>query len=166
MTFYSLPLAASRATTAPRRDVSRFVDDVFTGRLAGAWQPAVDAREDATGYSIHMDLPGVSPESVEVLAEDSTLTVRGNRPARALADNERLIFAEPVAGEFVRRFRLPKSADLQAVTASSANGVLQVRIAKVEPAQPRRVRVTVAAPAHAVATTRAESAEGAEGTKG
>lgn len=144
MTFYSLPLTPPRSTSAVRREMDRLFDDVFAGRPNSGWQPPVDAREDATGYTIELDLPGVAPDTLEVLAEDGVLTVRGTRPARELAASERVVFAEQFRGAFVRRFRLPKAADLQAVSATYAHGVLQVRIAKVAPAQPRRVPVTVA----------------------
>jgi HSP20 family protein len=144
MTLYTLPLTAVRTTSAVRRDLDRLFDDAFGTRAPGAWQPSADAREDATGYTIAMDLPGVSPDSLEVLAEDGALTVRGTRPVRELAAAERMVFAERPRGAFVRRFRLPKAADLQSVSATFEHGVLQVRIAKVAPAQPRRVPVTVA----------------------
>lgn len=144
MTLYTLPLTAARTTSAVRRDLDRLIEDAFGTRAPGAWQPLADAREDATGYSIDMDIPGVAPDSLEVLAEDGVLTVRGTRPARELAAAERVVFAERPQGAFVRRFRLPKAADLQSVSATFEHGVLQVRIAKVGPAQPRRVPVTVA----------------------
>ena len=41
--------------------------------------------------------------------------------------------------------RLPKSADLGAIQASYANGVLTVRVAKVAPAQARKIVVEVGA---------------------
>jgi HSP20 family protein len=145
MTFYSLPLTSPRTTSAVRREIGQLFDEVFSTRPATSWHPPVDVREDATGYTIDMDLPGVAPESLDVLAEDGVLTVRGSRPTRELAEHERVVFAEQVRGSFVRRFRLPQAADLEAVSATYTNGVLAVRIAKVAPAQPRRVPVMVAA---------------------
>lgn len=108
------------------------------------WSPAVTARESASGYVFELDLPGVSPDTVEVLAADGVLTVRGNRPATELAEGEKAFFSERRQGHFARRFRLPKNADLQKVSASYALGVLTVSVARTEPAQPVRVPVTVA----------------------
>lgn len=152
MTIHTLPFAtASLPTLSLRRELDRLFDDVFVGRpsAAGAstsaagWQPATDAREDDTGFTLTLDLPGVSPESVEVLAEDGVLTVKGARVAPAAAEGVRAVFTERAHGAFLRRFRLPKSADLQAIDASYSHGVLTLRVGKVAPAQPRRVPVSV-----------------------
>ncbi len=144
MTMYTFPLRASLPANGFRREIDRLFEEGLSMRPnSGTWQPVVEAREDATGYSLDVELPGVAPEAVEVLAEDGVLTIRGTKPAREVAENEKAVLSERMAGEFSRRFRLPKSADLQAVTASYSLGVLTVRVAKVTPAQPRRVEITV-----------------------
>jgi HSP20 family protein len=145
MTIHTIPLTTTTLPTLSlRRELDRLFDDVFVNRPAAAWTPAADAREDSTGFTITLDVPGLAPESVEVLAEDGTLTVKGARPAATLAEGERTLFAERSQGAFQRRFRLPKSADPQAIEATYAHGVLSLRIGKLAPAQPRRVPVTVA----------------------
>ena len=106
------------------------------------WMTA-DARESATGFAIDLDLPGLSPETIDVLAEDGVLLVRASREARTLAEGERQVIGERRFGKVERRFRLPKSADLSEIRAEYLNGVLSVQIAKVAPAQPRRVPVAV-----------------------
>jgi HSP20 family protein len=141
---YTFPIAPTFPASTFRRELDRMFDDVFTGRPAdGQWQPQVTAREDGAGYTLEIDLPGVDPSQVEVLAEDSVLTVRGTRSRREPGEGEKVLFAEQPNGSFVRRFRLPKQADLQAVAASYALGTLSIHVAKIAPAQPRRVPVTV-----------------------
>ena len=44
-------------------------------------------------------------------------------------------------GSFYRRFSLPDSADPEKITAKSNHGVLEVRIAKQEKVQPRKISV-------------------------
>lgn len=144
MSIRTFPLtAAGLPTFTVRRELDRLIDDVFVGRTAST-QPATDARESATGFSLTIDLPGISPESIEVLAEDGVLTVKGERSAGPTGDGERVLFAERPNGAVSRRFRLPKSADLQAIQATYSHGVLSLQIAKVAPAQPRKVTVNVA----------------------
>lgn len=141
---YAFPMAPAFSTVTLRRELDRFFDEAQPGRGQDSeWQPAVSIREDAGGYTVLVDLPGVDPSAVELVAEDGTLTVRGARAAHAPAEGERMVLSEQSQGRFARRFRLPKAADQQAVTASYALGVLTVRIAKVAPAQPRRVPITV-----------------------
>ncbi len=149
MTMYTFPLRASLPTNGLRREIDRLFEEGLSVRpnggapSGGAWQPVVEAREDATGYTLEIELPGVAPEAVEVLAEDGVLTIRGSKPSRELGESEKAVLAERMVGDFSRRFRLPKSADLQDVTATYALGVLTVRVSKVTPTQPRRVEITV-----------------------
>jgi HSP20 family protein len=157
MTFYRIPVPDMIRATLPthtlRADMARAMEDVFSTR-AEEFLPRADGRADATGFTIELDVPGISPEQIEVLAEDGVLSIRGERTARDQANREgaseeRALIGERPQGRFERRFRLPKSADLNAITATYALGVLTVRVAKVAPAQPRRVpiAVDVAAPA-------------------
>ncbi len=146
MSVYRFPLptlfSASFPNAGARADVDRVMSEMFTGR-ANSSLPLADAREDATGFTIELDIPGVAPESVEVLAEEGVLTIHATRAARELSDGEKAVFAERTSGKLSRRFRLPKSADLSAISASYALGVLSVRVGKLAPAQPRKVTVNV-----------------------
>ena len=144
---YTIPLASAYPAASLRRELDRLFGDTFPARHTDpVWQPSASAREDASGYTLTLDIPGIDPDTVEVLAEDGILTVKGTRTERIAAEGEKILFAEQTSGNFTRRFRLPKSADLQQITASYAFGVLTVRIAKVVPAQPRRVPVNLEAP--------------------
>lgn len=145
MPMYSVPLRTAFPTHGFRREMDRLLDEVVNARprSAAPWQPVTDATEDAGGYTLAIELPGVSPTDVEVLSEDGLLTVRGRRSAPELQPGQQAAFSERVHGEFARRFRLPKSADLHTVTATYSLGVLTVRVAKLSPAQPRRVPINV-----------------------
>lgn len=142
-------LNSARASAGVRADVQRLMDDVFSPSTAGnstrAFRAAVDAREDATGFTLDLDVPGIAPDAIEVLAEDGVLTIRGTPTARALSEGESALFSERATTAFERKFRLPKTADTGAIAASYANGVLTVRVAKLAPLQPKRVTVNVEA---------------------
>ncbi|MBL0940170.1 MAG: Hsp20/alpha crystallin family protein [Gemmatimonadaceae bacterium] len=153
MSYYRFSVPAQAPITNFRREMDRLFEEVFTGRASGTWQPSATAREDQQGFSLDLDIPGVPVDNVEVLAEDGVLTIRGERAQRALAEGERAVISETARGKFVRQFRLPKSADLQAIQASHDNGVLSIRIAKVAPLQPRRVPVSAQSPNVTSATT-------------
>ncbi|MCC6431343.1 MAG: Hsp20/alpha crystallin family protein [Gemmatimonadaceae bacterium] len=148
MSIYRFAMPSLLQTTFPssglRTEMQRALNEVQSASTADV-TPQVDARESASGFTLEFDLPGVSADSVEVLAEDGVLTVRATRSQRELAEGEQAVFTERVAGNYLRRFRLPKSADLGAIQASYANGVLTVRVAKVAPAQARKIVVEVGA---------------------
>ena len=146
MTLYTFPMTAPAGPAGMRREMDRLVQEVFgAGGMNGSstWTPATDGVEDATGYTLELELPGIAPEAVELLAEDGVLIVRGEKATANMQDGQKRLFGERAGGSFERRFRLPKSADLTSIEARYALGVLTIRIAKVAPAQPRRVPISV-----------------------
>lgn len=146
MTTYSMPFTPVLPVNGLRKEIDRLFDDVFVNGRAGngaGWKPAVEVRENREGFVFEYDVPGIAPESLEVLMEDGMLVVRGERTARELMEGERRLVSERFTGHFEHRFRMPKSADANSISATHAHGVLAVRVPKVAPAQPRRVPISV-----------------------
>lgn len=146
-TLFANNLNGARPTTGVRLDVQRLMDDVFAPTVAAATprsvRPAVDARENAKGFTLEIEVPGIAPDAIDVLAEDGVLTIRGTPVKRELEEGETLVLSERNVTSFERKFRLPKTADSGTISASYANGVLQVHVAKLAPVQPKRVTVNV-----------------------
>jgi HSP20 family protein len=125
--------------------LDRVFDQAFGSPLgARVWVPAMDVAERKDAYLVQAELPGLSPEQVDVSFEKNVLTIRGTKPASfdATTDGEMRIFAaERVSGSFERSVRLPEFVDADRISASFDNGVLSVTVPKAEAAQPRRIRI-------------------------
>lgn len=118
------------ATAAPR------------GRRGTVLVPPADVVETQDGYAIHLDLPGLRPEAIDVRLEDGRLTVTAERPAQAGGGGQ-VLAAERAHGWFERIFELPPSVDGAAIDARYENGTLTVILPKLEAAKPRIVAVKV-----------------------
>ena len=105
------------------------------------WVPAVDIREDRDRFVIEADLPGVSPDQIDVQMENGMLTIRGSRQSTTREAGEGYKRVERATGNFYRRFSLPDTADAERISARTVNGVLEVSIPKQEKVQPRRIQV-------------------------
>lgn len=110
-----------------------------TNGSGGSWTPPVDVMETDMAYTIEMDLPGVTPESVELTFEQGELVIAGERPA---------VGAEPLRrerpfGSFRRVIQLTDGVAPDRIQATSAHGVLRIEVPKAETARPRRIPVTV-----------------------
>lgn len=103
------------------------------------WVPPVDIRVVDEGIELIADLPGVAPESIELLADRGLLTIKGERTARS--DNSGVVLNEISCGRFHRRFQLPDEADIEAISARTVNGVLTVLIPKRAASGARRVDI-------------------------
>jgi HSP20 family protein len=105
------------------------------------WSPAVDIREEADGYVLHADLPGVAPGDIEIHMEKGVLTLRGERALGTEEERQNYKRIERVRGSFFRSFALPDTADSDNISARCQNGVLEVRIPKHAKVLPRRIEV-------------------------
>jgi HSP20 family protein len=128
-----------------QKDIDRlFSAPLTTAADSGAWLPPVDIHEETNQFVLHVDLPGVDPKAVEITSDQGVLSIKGQRvdAHREARDGYRRI--ERTTGEFLRRFSLPESADVQNIKAKFVNGVLEVAIPKVAQVQPHRITVEAA----------------------
>src|ERR1700744_744228 len=123
--------------------VDRLTRQFETARPA-AWIPSVDVREEAERYVVRADLPGVSPDDIEVTADAGVLTIKGERKAGTQQAENTYQRVERVAGNFVRRFTLPEAAQTDAIKATHVNGVLELSIPKQAKPEVRRIKVEAA----------------------
>jgi HSP20 family protein len=105
------------------------------------WVPAVDIREENDRYVIHADVPGVKPEDIEVHMENGVLSITGKRDTESSEEREGYKRVERVQGSFFRRFSLPDTADAEAISAKSRDGVLEIAIPKQAKVMPKRIKV-------------------------
>lgn len=102
------------------------------------YAPAVDVREAAEGYTIELDLPGLTEKDVEVTLEGKHLTIKGERKAPEGGGYTR---RERGFGAFERVFHLPDDVDGARVQAKARHGVLTVTLPRAESAKPKTIAV-------------------------
>ena len=127
-----------------RREMERAMDSRTAEGSSVAtsdWVPAVDIKEDKDAFVIVADIPGVDPSEIEVHMENGVLTIKGEKESEKKEERDGYKRVERTFGSFYRRFGLPDTADPDKITANSRNGVLEVRIAKQEKVQPRKISV-------------------------
>ena len=105
--------------------------------------PAVDVIEDEKQYVIVAELPGLTKQDIEVKVDGDTLHVSGERKAPEVVEGRAYLRSERVYGRFTRSFRLPEDADPAGVAAEFRDGLLELRLAKREEAQPKVIDVKV-----------------------
>ena len=127
--------------------LSRAMDDVIgqtNESLNGQyWVPSMDAWETEQAFVVQVDLPGLTPEQVDVSFDRNTLTVRGTRSDTIPTDKgeKRVFFVERSPGSFSRTLRFPQYVEASKIDAKFENGVLTVTVPKSEAAKPRKIQV-------------------------
>ncbi len=126
------------------RMFDQFDSDLF-GHLEnlgeGMFAPAVDVKEDADAYTVHLEVPGVAQDKLQLMLQDNVLTIKGAKEQKTEDSEGRYRRVERSYGNFARSLSLPRSVDPNAVTANLEDGVLEVRLPKREDARPRQINV-------------------------
>ena len=111
-------------------------------RTAPALLPPVDIYEDAAGITLLADLPGVAREDLAIGVDGRQLTIEA--PLKlGEASSLSAAYTEVRANHFRRSFELSGDLDTGKIDAGLRDGVLTLRIPKLEQAKPRRIDVRV-----------------------
>ncbi len=105
--------------------------------------PPVDIVEDDGGITVYADLPGVPKDKLAVRADSESLTIEGEI-SLGVPETMEAVVAEIQAPRYRRSFALSRELDTEKSEAVFKDGVLKLRIPKVEQAKPRRIEVRVA----------------------
>lgn len=123
----------------PFSDFDRLSRQVW-GTNRTNYMPA-DAYRKGERFFLHIDLPGVDPDSIDLTVEKNTLSVSAER--RWERDEEdKILLNERPTGSFTRQFFLGESLDTDAIEAGYDHGVLTIAIPIAETAKARKIAVS------------------------
>jgi HSP20 family protein len=108
------------------------------GRLVSA--PPVDIFENDEEYVLEADVPGVSQDHVTLRLENGELTLEGQWSVPEI-EGATVLAREFRPVDFRRAFVLPDTVDAEKVSAALKDGVLTVRIPKIEAVKPRSIQI-------------------------
>lgn len=141
MTYFLSPF---NALNQINRELNRVFDDrPLTAQLIENthWKPQADISENEDSFHVSIDVPGVSPEQMEISLHKGLLTIRGKRDTDNEIEDDQFSRRERIHGSFSRQFNLPDSADEETVTAKCVNGVLGITIPKAKKSTPISITV-------------------------
>lgn len=146
-----------RATGLERLELQRLRDRV--GRLyaalqeateaenplaSGTWAPPVDLCETEKIISIRVELPGVSADQIKIGLSNTKLRIWGEKKRRP--SRRRIISylcSERSFGKFGRIVPLRWTVSIRDASAELANGVLHIRLPKIEDRRGEEVLIAV-----------------------
>lgn len=124
-------------------DPFRELDTLFRGlgaRPAGPMGMPMDAYRRGSDVWVHLDLPGISPDSIDIDVERSVLTVSAERNWQR-EEGDQMYLAERPRGSFRRQVHLGENLDVEGIEADFADGVLTLRIPVSEAAKPKKIAI-------------------------
>lgn len=125
--------------------LQRELDRAFEGEANGGastWIPPMDIVETTDEVLCHLEVPGLSPDDVDIRVQDNMLVVSGEKkPVHEEQKEGGFRSIERRYGRFERSFTLPRSIDTSNVKARQENGVLTLVLPKMEASKPRRIQI-------------------------
>lgn len=112
-------------------------------KSVSTFRPPVDVIEEPTEFRIVADVPGASPQDIEIEYEAGTLTMTARVTPRTIGENVQPLVQEYGVGDYRRTFRISDAVDPAAATADYTEGVLTVRLPKTEQARRRKIDVKI-----------------------
>jgi HSP20 family protein len=103
-------------------------------------RPHYEVKSGKLGYDVLVDMPGVSRSGATVTLEKETLTIVGN-VTRAVPEDWKSQRRESSNADYLLKLQLNADLAEDAITASTEDGVLTVRLPIAEEANPRSIAI-------------------------
>jgi HSP20 family protein len=120
--------------------MSKLLESSVSDRHVTSWVPAVDIEETDDAFLVEAELPGVKRDDVTVELQNNELMIHGEVKERERTGILRRRTRR--TGQFDYRVVLPGEVDADNVEANLQEGVLRVKVHKMEHARPRRISIT------------------------
>jgi HSP20 family protein len=132
-------------------EMSRLIDQFLSTDLMGGraidtsfdWLPVMDVQEDKDKFTIHMDLPGLTKDDVNIYIRDNVLTIEGEKKREFEDKAVNYHRIERRYGKFKRSFTIPTRVEEGKIDARFKDGVLTIVLPKVEEVKPKAIEVKV-----------------------
>jgi HSP20 family protein len=104
------------------------------------YRPEIDIRETAEEFLVIADVPGATPESIDLTVDQGVLTLRAGVQPRDPTGSRRVV-REYGVGSYERSFRIGEGVDAEKIAAELKDGVLTLRLPKSETTRARKIKV-------------------------
>jgi HSP20 family protein len=137
-----------RDLTDMQAEINRAFDAYFGVRPRTAapertWAPPIDVYETRDDLVVAVELPGVREKDIQLSMTGDVLSLRGQRGSAVEAREENYHRIERWSGTFERHVQLPIPVQVDKIRASYRDGVLEIRLPKLEEVKPREIRIDV-----------------------
>jgi len=103
--------------------------------------PPVNVWKSADGVVVTAELPGISPDGVDVSVMKDTLTLRGERKVEGPGEEGASHRRERGGGRFLKSIQLPYDVDADKCRATYERGILRIELPRAESHRPKRITV-------------------------
>lgn len=126
-----------------RPRLSRRLRRYYPMGFNGGTRLPVDIHVENDEFIITAPVAGLKPEDLKVEILDDVLTLSGETRSNESNGDGNYLLREIHYGSFSRSFRLPSSVEAEGAEAKVEDGILTIRLPKVEEERPKKIEVNV-----------------------
>lgn len=133
-------------TLAPSLIITDDVNDALSPFRAGALSSQglkMDLIERPEEYVVHMEVPGIPKDKINIDVYQNVLTVSAEREKSFKDEGENYFRMERSYGQLSRSMRLPKNVDSDNIAAQFDNGELKITVPKVKSESREAKKITI-----------------------
>jgi HSP20 family protein len=106
-------------------------------------QLTVDVYQTPNDIVVESAIAGVKPEDIDINVTQDSIVIRGSRHREKMAEDEDYLYQECYWGRFARSIILPQEVDPESADVTFKNGILTVRLPKVNKRKSKKLNVRV-----------------------
>ncbi|MBN1211242.1 MAG: Hsp20/alpha crystallin family protein [candidate division Zixibacteria bacterium] len=130
------------------RQIDRLFNDFFSFPTVWAerdsdFVPRVNIIDGKDNIALTFELPGMKKEDIKVTIKDNVLNISGKREFSSEEKDENYVRTEISTGSFCRSFTLPDTVNSDKISADYKDGMLTVKLAKLEEVKPKEIDVRI-----------------------
>ncbi|MDI6734224.1 MAG: Hsp20/alpha crystallin family protein [Patescibacteria group bacterium] len=104
-------------------------------------QLTVDVYQDKDNIFIQSTIAGVKPDDIDISITNESITIRGKREKEETIEDKDYFYQECFWGAFSRSIILPQEVDPDKAQASMKNGVLIIKMPKLNRAKSKTLKI-------------------------
>ena len=135
------------------RSLSGF-DDRFNRFFAGrtpvasasdqeSWSISLDVVQNSDELVVTASVPGTTKEQIKVSVDDDVLTIRAEVDDSSSEETDNYLLRERRTGTYYRALRLPDTVDYDNAESTFKDGVLTIKLPKLESKKVRELEISV-----------------------
>ena len=106
-----------------------------------SWAIPLDVVQDDDSVVVTASLPGLEADGIDVTVEDGLLTIQGETSDETENTDGSYVIRERRSGKFHRSLRLPDTVDVEQVEPRYVDGVLTIKLPKIEAKKAKRLQI-------------------------
>ena len=107
-----------------------------------SWSIPLDVVKDGDSLVVTASVPGTSKDDIDVSVDKDVLTIKAENSSSSSDERESYLLRERRTGSYYRAIKLPETVDYENAESTFKNGVLTIKLPKLESKKTRKLEIS------------------------